>query len=223
MTWLYALNVSYFFVSSLVGDDVMSSLKTWTEHKQLKRNKNESIEQLSERDEYLHKTEDKDGDKRGKSCEIKTKRSKHTSTSGVFGATSGLTERFINKGGGPHLSAVEPSELSSHHCPVSQPATAPTFPYLLHFTPEEIAAAPGIEDETFPDMGYTESLSESYSSKMSLRSGPRYPPKSDTREQSGFHEQVMPRTHSLQSLNSSESEPRTPRAKTKPAEVHEFR
>ncbi|XP_047200317.1 microtubule organization protein AKNA isoform X1 [Hippoglossus stenolepis] len=50
-----------------------------------------------------------------------------------------------------------------------------------HFTAEEMAAASGIEDETFPEMGFTESPPESHSSRISLRSSPR-PQKSEMQE-----------------------------------------
>ncbi|XP_062268232.1 microtubule organization protein AKNA-like [Platichthys flesus] len=50
-----------------------------------------------------------------------------------------------------------------------------------HFTAEEMAAASGIEDETFPEMGFTESPSQSYSSPISPRSSPR-PQKSEEQE-----------------------------------------
>ena len=50
-----------------------------------------------------------------------------------------------------------------------------------HFTAEELAAASGIEDETFPEMDFIESPSESYRSPISLRSSPR-PQKSEEQE-----------------------------------------
>ncbi|XP_047200493.1 microtubule organization protein AKNA-like, partial [Hippoglossus stenolepis] len=50
-----------------------------------------------------------------------------------------------------------------------------------HFTAEELAAASGIEDETFPEMGSIESPPESYSSPISLWSSPP-PQKSEEQE-----------------------------------------
>ncbi|XP_051267620.1 microtubule organization protein AKNA isoform X1 [Dicentrarchus labrax] len=103
------------------------------------------------------------------------------STSRELGSTNGVVESYISKGETEKISstAMELAGVSNHHCPISQPAshvTAPTFPHLLHFTAEEIAAAPGIEAETFPEMSSIESLPESHrshmSSHVSLKSSP---------------------------------------------------
>ncbi|XP_070990346.1 microtubule organization protein AKNA-like isoform X1 [Oncorhynchus clarkii lewisi] len=51
-----------------------------------------------------------------------------------------------------------------------------TFPHLLHFSSEELAYAPGIEAETFPeDPTFTESLPESRNSRMSNAPRPHWP------------------------------------------------
>ncbi len=73
---------------------------------------------------------------------------------------------------------MEPAGVSSHHWPVSRPAsavTAPPFPELLHISAEEAAAAAEFEGETIPEMNITESLSESHRSHTSHKSSPRHP------------------------------------------------
>lgn len=72
------------------------------------------------------------------------------------------------------LPIVEPAQVSSNHCPV--------YPHLLHFTAEEIAATPGIDRETFPDMDFTESLSDSHSSVSSSKSSSHWQQKSEMGE-----------------------------------------
>ncbi|KAM3600321.1 uncharacterized protein V6R79_021480 [Siganus canaliculatus] len=86
----------------------------------------------------------------------------------------------------------EPAVLSGPHCPRFQPTSpeaANPLPHLRHFTAEEIAAAPGIEAETFPDMSFLESLPESQSGHKSLRSSPRCP------ETELFSEEVQSHHH----------------------------
>lgn len=136
----------------------MGSSKAWTVDEEVRQRKEEQgIERLHERDKYLDMTEEeKDGVKAGKRSDRKRRKNEHSA----------------------HLLAMEPAGVSSHHCPISQPASpvrAPTLPHLLHFTAEEIAAAPGIEAETFPDMSFIESMSESHRSPTSLMSSPRCP------------------------------------------------
>ncbi|XP_008304145.1 AT-hook-containing transcription factor [Stegastes partitus] len=123
------------------------------------------------RDEHLDMTEEK---KVGKKCDRKTKKHKHKSTSGELGATNGLSEGYASRRANEEISStsysVQPDGLSNQHCPVSHPAsavTAPSLLHLLHFTPEELAASPGIEAETFPEMDFTESLPESHCSHKS--------------------------------------------------------
>lgn len=140
---------------SLAGDDLMGSLKARTVDEEVRQRKEEwGIECLHERDKYLDMTEEeKDGEKAGKRSDRKRRKNEHSAL----------------------LLAMEPAGVSNHHCPISQPATAPTFPHLQHFTAEEIAAAPGIEAETFPEMSFIESLSESHRSHTSPKSSPRCP------------------------------------------------
>ncbi len=141
----------------LAGDDLMGSLKAHEDEEVRRRKEARVIERLHERDKYLDVTEeDKDGEKAGKRSDRKRGKNEHCA----------------------HLLAMEPAGLSNHHCPTSQPASpvaAPTFPHLLHFTAEEIAASPGIEAETFPEISFIESLSESHRSHTSLTSSPRCP------------------------------------------------
>lgn len=61
------------------------------------------------------------------------------------------------------------------HWPESPPALPPRTPQLLHSTTDELVATPGIEAETLPDVGLSESLSESPSISASRRSSPRRP------------------------------------------------
>ncbi|XP_070781121.1 microtubule organization protein AKNA [Enoplosus armatus] len=163
-------------------DDLMGSLKAWTVDEEVRQRKGEQgIECLP--DTYLDMTEEeRAGEGVGKRSARRRKKNEHSSTSRGFGTTNGLAESYIFKGftrsGGAHLLNMEPAGVSNHHCPTSQsdsPVTAPTFPHLLHFTAEEIAAAPGIEAETFPETSFIESLSESRRSHISLKSSPRGP------------------------------------------------
>lgn len=154
---------------SLAGDDLMGSLKARTVDEEVGQRKEEQvIVCLPERDKYLDMTEEeKDGQEAKKRSDRKRKKKeKHTSTPRELGNTSGLAESYISKA------------VSAHHCPIFQPAspvTTSTLPHLLHFTAEEIAASPGIEAETFPEMSFTESLPESHRSHTSLKSSPRCP------------------------------------------------
>ena len=125
-----------------------------------------------------------------------------------------------------------------------------------HFTAEELAAASGIEDETFPEMDFIESPPQSYRSPISLRSSPR-PQKSEVQEVKWPHSaSVFPEVtrvydrplngsvksvtcpeashsgictfstvgaKSLKSRPSPDRELRTPRARTRTAEVNESR
>uniref|UniRef100_UPI003AAF70CC uncharacterized protein akna n=1 Tax=Centroberyx gerrardi TaxID=166262 RepID=UPI003AAF70CC len=80
---------------------------------------------------------------------------------------------------------ISPSSPSNLLHPVSQspsPPRAPTFPHLLYFSSEEIADVPGIEAETFPEMGFTESLPESYSSRLTHHPKPHWPHESEREE-----------------------------------------
>ncbi|XP_056260404.1 microtubule organization protein AKNA isoform X1 [Seriola aureovittata] len=212
--WNYTLS-EHLSLTEAAGEDVqilspcdgMSSLKAQTEGEEVRQRKEEH---LSNRDTYLDMTEEEKVMKRSDS---KRKKCEQSSTLGELGATKGLAGSSINKDEVEkiraqscvaQMSAVKLAEVSNHHCPVSQPAsvvTATTFPHLLHFTAEEIAAAPGIEAETFPEMGFIESYPESHSSHMSLTPSPR-PRKSEKQELKGlqtaavFPEQVMANCYS---------------------------
>ncbi|KAK1884136.1 Microtubule organization protein AKNA [Dissostichus eleginoides] len=128
---------------------------------------------------------------------------------------------------------------------ISQPAsplTAPSFPHLLHFTPEEMAAAQGIDTETFPDNSAAESLPESHRSHLSLKSSPRCPETQDKSDKQPSPsprklrqpspEATYPQTRSLgtakslkfkQKTASPGRESRIPRPRSNAAEVDESR
>ncbi|KAK2818897.1 hypothetical protein Q5P01_024458 [Channa striata] len=81
-----------------------------------------------------------------------------------------------------------------------------------------------IEAETFPEMGFTESLPESLSSKISLKCSPR-PAKSEREEQKELQEAAtipqqvgLARSHS--SKSSPDKDPKTARARTTSAELN---
>ncbi|KAM4634127.1 microtubule organization protein AKNA [Polymixia lowei] len=79
-------------------------------------------------------------------------------------------------------SSLSPSSTSNLLRPISRPPSpsrALRHPHLLHFSAEELAHAPGIEAETFPDMGFTESLPESCSSRLSQPPKPHWPRESE--------------------------------------------
>ncbi|XP_070706663.1 microtubule organization protein AKNA [Pempheris klunzingeri] len=146
-------------------DDLMGSLKAWRVDEEVgQRNEDQGIRCLPERDKCIDTTEE---EKHGEEVR-KRKKKEHTGTSGQLETISALGESCISNG------------VSSHHCPISQPASqvrAPTLPHLLHFTAEEMAAAPGIEVETFPEISFTESPPESHRSHTSLRPSPGHPEK----------------------------------------------
>lgn len=174
----------------LAGDDLIGSLRVQTMDDDVSQRKEEQgIRCLPERDKYLERTEEeKDGEEAGKRSDRKQKKSEHSSTSKKLVTTNGLTEGYIPKGEtetmsstqscSAHLLAMEPAGVSSRHCLISQPASPATvsfLPHLLHLTAEEIAASPGIEAETFPELSLIESLAETHRSHMSLKSSPRSP------------------------------------------------
>ncbi|KAM6903056.1 uncharacterized protein akna [Xenentodon cancila] len=68
---------------------------------------------------------------------------------------------------------VGPSGLSKHYRPEPQSASAVTasfWPQLFHFTADELAAAQGIDAETFPEISFSERLPESNCSYSSCES-----------------------------------------------------
>ncbi|KAI3361696.1 hypothetical protein L3Q82_002054 [Scortum barcoo] len=142
----------------LPRDELMDSLQAWTvDEKVGQRREEQAVEHLHERDKYLDMTEEeKEREKAGKRSDRHGRKDEHSA----------------------HLLATEPAGVSDHHCPLTHPASpvaAPTFSHLLYFTAEEMAAAPGIEAETFPDMSFIESFSESHRSHTSPKSSPRTP------------------------------------------------
>ncbi|XP_040014130.1 microtubule organization protein AKNA isoform X2 [Xiphias gladius] len=181
-------------------DGMMRSLKAQTDGEEVRQRKEEQkIKCLYERDKYLDMTEEeKYGEKGGKNNDSKRKKDKQTTTLRKLGSMKGLAGSSINKEeierirsappcGAPQP-VIEPAKVSSHHCLVSQPASAvraSTFPHLLNSTAEEVTAAPGTEAESFPEMGFIESLPQSHSSHISLKSSPR-PQKFEKQEQEGL-------------------------------------
>ncbi|XP_068572795.1 microtubule organization protein AKNA-like, partial [Cebidichthys violaceus] len=148
------------------------------------RTEEQGMECVPQWDKYLDMTEEeKDGEEAGTSSDRKRKKNPHPSTSTELGTTKGSAERYFSKGEIEeisstlsHLLAMGPATVFNQHCPISQPAspvTAPAFPNFLHFTAEELAAAPGIDAETLPEMSFTESPPESHRSHVSLTSSPR--------------------------------------------------
>ncbi|XP_039636513.1 microtubule organization protein AKNA isoform X3 [Perca fluviatilis] len=161
-------------------EDLTGSLKARTVDEEVRQRKDEQgTECVPEWDKYL------EGEEAGKRIDPKRKKNNNIGTSRELGTTNDLAESYIAKGDiekisstlscGARLLAVEPATVSNHHCQISQPAspaTALTFPLLRHFTAEELAAAPGIDAETFPEISLTESHPESHRSQTSLKSSP---------------------------------------------------
>ncbi|KAM9338393.1 uncharacterized protein akna [Symphorus nematophorus] len=183
-------------------DDFTGSLTAWTVDEEVKQ----GIGCFPETDKYLDMTEEeKDEKKAGKRSDRMRNKNEPSCTSRELGTRNGLTESYTSKGETEKMSstpscsahplAMEPAAVSSHHCQKSQPASpAPTFPHLLHFTAEEMAAAPGIEAETFPEMSFIESLSESHKSPISFKPSPRCPeikPRASLQPATMFSEEVM--------------------------------
>ncbi|XP_027134409.1 AT-hook-containing transcription factor isoform X3 [Larimichthys crocea] len=169
-------------------DDLIGSFKALAVDEEVRQWKEEQrMGCHPERDKFLTE-EEKDGEEAGKRSDRKSKKNEHAST-------SSLDVNAINIA---HLLAMEPAGVSSHHCPISQPAppvTANTFPHLLHFTAAELATCPGIEAETFPEMSFIESLPESPRSNMSLKSSPRCPElklRASLQPAAMFSEEVVP-------------------------------
>ncbi|XP_072228677.1 uncharacterized protein akna [Leuresthes tenuis] len=124
--------------------------------------------------------EEKDGEEEGKTTDRNRKKHQLTDPSGHFGFRNALAKGCNSKGqnkqissvrsASVHRSGVEPAVVSRQHCPVSQ-----SWPHLFHFTAEELATAPGIDAETFPEMDFTESLPEAHCTYTSPKSSPRCP------------------------------------------------
>lgn len=163
----------------LAGDDLIGSLKAQTADEAMRQKRGEQrMRCLPDREQHFQSAEEEeDGEGAGMLSDGRQRRSEL--------AQNGLTDGYIPKGETEFMSSTqscsapllttEPAGDSGRHCPVSQhapPSAASFLPHLLHFTAEEIAAAPGIEAETFPELSFIESLPETYTS---LKSSPRSP------------------------------------------------
>lgn len=141
------------------------------------RKEEPGTERVSEWDRY---TEETDGEVAWERSDRKRETDQHRRERGT---THGFSGEEIEKTNskpycGAHLSEREPVRVSTHHRRISPPAsplTALSFPHLLHFTPEEMAAAQGIDTETLPDNSAAESLPESHRSHRSPESSTRCP------------------------------------------------
>ncbi|XP_047425176.1 microtubule organization protein AKNA isoform X2 [Mugil cephalus] len=155
--------------------DMTGNLEAWTQHEEQKE---QEAEPPPEWDEYLGMTEEeRDGEEEGQGHGRNGKIHDHFSQSGPLHSLceGSISEREnlqtgLTRSYSVPLPSDDLAEVSAHYCPESH-----AFPHLLHFTAEELASAPGIEAETFPEMGFTESLPESHCSHMSLKSSPRSP------------------------------------------------
>ncbi|XP_015228668.1 PREDICTED: AT-hook-containing transcription factor [Cyprinodon variegatus] len=131
----------------------------------LKARTEDWIARQSENDHGRHfvMTEEEDEDHQG--SKITRKRNEVPHTSAELEAREGLANCRFDR---------NPSENSNPDHLVSEPAVTASFlPHLYRFPEEELTAALGIEAETFPDMGFTET--DSYCSQASVKSSPRCP------------------------------------------------
>ncbi|KAF0031189.1 hypothetical protein F2P81_015744 [Scophthalmus maximus] len=167
---------------------MMSSVKEQTEEARQREE-----ETPSESDEYLDMTEEEeedDGEEEGK-----RETQEQTGTSEELGAANDSTWSFLNR---------EERNRS---------ASASALPHILHFTAEEIASAPGIEAEAFPETGFT----ESYSSQANLSSSPRRPPsRSETQQLPELPEQVTAKSYSG-AWDGHQKQPGRSQGKTRPS------
>ncbi|XP_034752772.1 microtubule organization protein AKNA isoform X2 [Etheostoma cragini] len=202
-------------------EDLTGSLKV------RQRKDEQGTECIPEWDKYLDMTEE-DREEEGKRIDKKRGKNNNISTSRELGTTNDLAESYISKGDiekisstlscNARLLAMEPATVSNHHRQISKPAspaTALAFPHLRHFTAEELAAAPGIDAETFPEMSLTESHPESHRSHTSLKSSP-YPDvklRSSLQPAAEFSDEVMSNPDSgvsnkpLKALDKSHEQP----------------
>uniref|UniRef100_A0A8D3AUV9 AT-hook-containing transcription factor n=1 Tax=Scophthalmus maximus TaxID=52904 RepID=A0A8D3AUV9_SCOMX len=169
---------------------MMSSVKEQTEEARQREE-----ETPSESDEYLDMTEEEeedDGEEEGK-----RETQEQTGTSEELGAANDSTWSFLNR---------EETERN-------RSASASALPHILHFTAEEIASAPGIEAEAFPETGFT----ESYSSHANLSSSPRRPPsRSETQQLLELPEQVTAKSYSG-AWDGHQKQPGRSQGKTRPS------
>ncbi|XP_059214585.1 LOW QUALITY PROTEIN: microtubule organization protein AKNA [Centropristis striata] len=155
-------------------EDLLGSSKSQSVDETARRRKQEK--------KYLEMTEE---EKDGEENTGRRNKSKHRSTWRELGPPNGLTESFIPKeqlkkisstpSCSNQLLATEPGSFSNHHClisPISPVQASSSLLHLLHFTAEELAASPGIDAETLPEISFTESHPVSL---RSLRSGPGGP------------------------------------------------
>ncbi|XP_029921161.1 microtubule organization protein AKNA [Myripristis murdjan] len=84
--------------------------------------------------------------------------------------------------GSGNISPLSPSNLIHPTSQFASTPSAPAFPHLLHFSSGETADVPLIEAETFPEMGCTESLPESHSTRLSHSPKPQWLHESDGEE-----------------------------------------
>lgn len=166
----------------LAGDDLIGGSKARTADEAVRQRRGEQrMRRLPDRELHLQSAEEEEDEEgSGTSSDGTLRRSERT--------RNGSPDGYIPKGETEFMSSTktcsapllvtEPAGDSGRHCPVSQhaPPSAVSFlPHLLHLAAEEIAAAPGIEAETFPELSFTESLPETHGSHSSLKSSPRSP------------------------------------------------
>ncbi|XP_060916647.1 microtubule organization protein AKNA isoform X1 [Labrus mixtus] len=152
-------------------DDFMGNFKSCSVNEKITQRK----DFLPENDKYLDMTEEEqDCETAGKKSDIKRTKSRaensftesHTSKREIVKTSSAQSSS-------DHLLAMKTFGVSNHHCHPASSVNPQIFPHLLHFTAEEITAAPGIEAETLPEMSSIESIQESPRSHTSLKSSPR--------------------------------------------------
>ncbi|XP_061590457.1 microtubule organization protein AKNA [Cololabis saira] len=136
---------------------------------------------------------------------------------GHFGATATLAEGYISNRHNEemsskqsccgHLSGLGPS---GHYCQDSQsasPVTASFWPQRFHVTAEELAAARGIDAETFPEMSFSERHPESNCSYSGSKSSSRCEEinhRASPLSAASFSEQVISNHHSRLSNGATE-------------------
>ncbi|KAM6975905.1 LOW QUALITY PROTEIN: uncharacterized protein akna [Tautogolabrus adspersus] len=183
-------------------DDFMGNFKSCTVNEKITQRK----DFLPEKDKYLDMTEEEqDGETAGKKSDKKRKKSStknsltesHTSKREIVKTSSAQSSS-------DHLLAMKTFGVSNHHCHPASPVNPQISPLLLHFTAEEITAAPGIEAETLPELSSIESIQESPRSHKSLKSSPRPEEKLRASPQPAamFSEDVVSNCHSKETNGS---------------------
>lgn len=181
-------------------------------------------EHLLEGDKCMEKKEE-EGNTHGKKHQL-------TRRLGDLRATSTLVEGFNNKrendirstrSCGSHLPGVEPSGTCKHHClePQSAPTvTASFWPPRFQFTAEELAAARGIDAESFPEMSLSENFPESHCSHSSCKSSPRGPeinPQRSPQPAASFSDQVISNHYSSLGNGPTEGSGKSDKHRKQPA------